>query len=477
MKKIILPIMVSIIIFLSHNAYADIATKAKVNVTAVRIRESASTDSNIITNIYEEDEVEVLEKNGEWYKVKSGNYVGYAKSEFFTITQEGDSTNLELESANIVSNETTAEPAVPATTPDISTPVVNSTSEETLDVIEPELNQSYTLSTTARLKIVPNLWAEEKLEIPQGTSIFVDGKLGNWYKITGQTSSGWITYQKLKEALTVASSPVEQTPEPAPDPGEEQSVQENPITSEETPQTSETPETPTETEPQAQTTSKTAVVTVETARVRSSASKSSEVIDTLDEDDIVTITGEEGDFYKISTSKISSGYISKTLVKVTNTTSRGSVERANVVNEEANANLNELLTNATSNSVIGENVIEFAKQYLGYPYVSGGSIPETGFDCSGFTRYVFAHFGYSLGRVAAEQTSLGATVERENLQTGDLLLFYDEANTKIGHCGIYIGNGEFIHSANPKRGVVTDNLNTNSYYNTRFITARRIIEK
>ena len=78
--------------------------------------------------------------------------------------------------------------------------------------------------------------------------------------------------------------------------------------------------------------------------------------------------------------------------------------------------------------------------------------------------------------MAASQTSLGVVVEKENLQIGDLILFYDDAKKKIGHCGIYIGGGDFIHSANPQRGVVIDNLNTNSYYAQRFVTARRIIE-
>lgn len=105
----------------------------------------------------------------------------------------------------------------------------------------------------------------------------------------------------------------------------------------------------------------------------------------------------------------------------------------------------------------------------------GCSTPENGFDCSGFTRYVFGHFGYTLGQVAADQTSLGAVVERENLQTGDLILFYNDEKTKIGHCGIYCEDGNFIHSANPQRGVVIDNLNTNSYYSQRFVTARRIV--
>ena len=57
-----------------------------------------------------------------------------------------------------------------------------------------------------------------------------------------------------------------------------------------------------------------------------------------------------------------------------------------------------------------------------------------------------------------------------------MIVFYDDAKTKIGHTGIYIGNDEFVHSANPKRGVVIDNIKTNTYYKERFITAKRIVE-
>ena len=124
----------------------------------------------------------------------------------------------------------------------------------------------------------------------------------------------------------------------------------------------------------------------------------------------------------------------------------------------------------------GNSVVEYAKQYLNYPYVVAGKTPETGFDCSGFTRYVYKNFGYELSSVSSGQTSIGEEISRENLEPGDLILFYNEGKTKIGHTGIYIGNGEFIHAANAKRGVVIDNINTLSYYNERFVTARRIVK-
>ena len=108
--------------------------------------------------------------------------------------------------------------------------------------------------------------------------------------------------------------------------------------------------------------------------------------------------------------------------------------------------------------------------------VLGGKTPESGFDCSGFTRYVFKQFGFSLGAVAYEQASVGRTVERSELLPGDLLLFQNEGKTRIGHTGIYIGGDQFIHAANPDRGVVIDNLSTNSYYNTRYVSARRLVE-
>ena len=155
--------------------------------------------------------------------------------------------------------------------------------------------------------------------------------------------------------------------------------------------------------------------------------------------------------------------------------SRSLIEERKLANE-SNIEINlENDSNKQNTSNLGVSVVEYAKNYLGYSYVVGGKTPSSGFDCSGFTKYIFSNFGINLASVASEQIQSGTEVSRENLIEGDLILFYNEAKTKIGHVGIYIGNGEFIHSANPQRGVVIDNLNTNSYYNDRYVTARRII--
>ena len=145
------------------------------------------------------------------------------------------------------------------------------------------------------------------------------------------------------------------------------------------------------------------------------------------------------------------------------------------MSQEKNNQINNSLSQGTaSSSTKGEQIVEFAKQYLGYKYVLGGKKPETGFDCSGFTRYVFSNFGVSLGATAASQANnSGTEVARADLQIGDLILFQDDGRTRIGHCGIYIGNNTFIHAANPKRGVVTDKLEGNSYYSPRYVSAYR----
>ena len=114
------------------------------------------------------------------------------------------------------------------------------------------------------------------------------------------------------------------------------------------------------------------------------------------------------------------------------------------------------------------------KKYLGYKYVAGGSSPSTGFDCSGFTTYVFRNFGVSLNRSSKDQIKNGTAVSKSNLQPGDIVIFKNQGKTAIGHVGIYIGSGNFIHAANKKEGVVITALSS-SYYSQRYVGARRVI--
>lgn len=100
-------------------------------------------------------------------------------------------------------------------------------------------------------------------------------------------------------------------------------------------------------------------------------------------------------------------------------------------------------------------------------------MPNSGFDCSGFTTYVYKHFGVSLSRTSRGQSSNGKAVSKENLSVGDIICFSSSSRSKtIGHVGIYIGGGKFIHSANSRQGVIISNVSGDGYY---FVTARRVI--
>lgn len=119
----------------------------------------------------------------------------------------------------------------------------------------------------------------------------------------------------------------------------------------------------------------------------------------------------------------------------------------------------------------GSRVVEYSKNYLGTPYVYGGETPS-GFDCSGFTSYVYKQFGVSLPRSSASQASIGTPVSRANLLPGDLVFF--DTYGGISHVGIYVGGDNFIHATVPGDVVRISSLNA-SYYSSRYVTARRIL--
>lgn len=127
----------------------------------------------------------------------------------------------------------------------------------------------------------------------------------------------------------------------------------------------------------------------------------------------------------------------------------------------------------STSSALGEQIVALAKQYLGTPYVLGVNGPSS-FDCSGFTKYIYAQFGYTLNRTATDQLQNGVSVSRDELQPGDLVFFKYNTSKPVSHVGIYIGNGEFIHASTNRYVVQIDQMNTGHYANV-FVYARRIL--
>ena len=112
---------------------------------------------------------------------------------------------------------------------------------------------------------------------------------------------------------------------------------------------------------------------------------------------------------------------------------------------------------AVSRSGLG--VANYSLNFIGTPYKWGGTDENNGIDCSGFVKKMFGAIGVGLPRTAAEQARVGMPITRyEDLQPGDRLYFYEAKRNKIGHTGIYIGNGYFVHSSSGKHGVNTSYL-------------------
>ena len=121
-----------------------------------------------------------------------------------------------------------------------------------------------------------------------------------------------------------------------------------------------------------------------------------------------------------------------------------------------------------------ESLATTAREYIGVPYLWGGTSAETGFDCSGLAMTVYQLNGLDLPRHSATQYDAGENVARSNLQKGDLVFFALSGRGKISHVGIYIGNGQFIHA--PSRGKrIRIDLLTDEYFTKRFVGGKNYI--
>ncbi|MEL7604255.1 MAG: C40 family peptidase, partial [Bacillota bacterium] len=120
----------------------------------------------------------------------------------------------------------------------------------------------------------------------------------------------------------------------------------------------------------------------------------------------------------------------------------------------------------------GQTIADAAMQYLDTPYVWAGASPS-GFDCSGLVYYLFRQYGYTTGRTAADIYTNGSLVEKEQLQPGDAVCFTSSSNA-VGHVGIYIGDGQFIHASSGSGRVIISALDE-SYYASRYVGARRLV--
>lgn len=130
-------------------------------------------------------------------------------------------------------------------------------------------------------------------------------------------------------------------------------------------------------------------------------------------------------------------------------------------------------TTVASRGDARSQMADYALKFQGTPYVWGGNDVVNGVDCSGFVKNMYGAIGLKLPRTAAEQALVGTPINRlEDLRKGDRLYFWDAKRGKIGHTGIYLGNGSFVHSSSGRGGVATDYLGTQRWLKI-LVAARR----
>lgn len=122
---------------------------------------------------------------------------------------------------------------------------------------------------------------------------------------------------------------------------------------------------------------------------------------------------------------------------------------------------------STGTTGIRQDVVNFALQFVGNPYVYGGTDLYNGTDCSGFTQSVMLNFGYTLPRTAGEQSVNGQEISQDELQPGDLLFYSGDADYGIDHVTMYIGGGQVVHASSPSNGIMISNIDYRTPYSAR----------
>lgn len=412
------------------------ADTGKITTETARLREQPQTDAKVLELASLGEEVKILEEVDGWYKVKYNNITGYIRTDLIEV--EKDETRNNTENVETQSTETENE-----TTETSTTPVEEKT------IIE---KGKYKISENVKLKIIPLISAIELDEVNKDLEVEVIEVLNNWAKITTpEGKEGWVITEKL---ISTQVSTTENS--------QEQSTE-------------------TETTNNSQNTTKTMYVSSQTINVRETSNTTSKVIKQLTLNTQVTVLSSDNGWAYVDING-TKGYIAENLLSSTKQeTSRSATTSRSTTNTTTNTQATENTTQAastadtattTSNTsaltTTGSLVVSYAKQFLGCKYVYGGTTTN-GFDCSGFTQFVYKNFGVTLNRTAAAQYSNGTSVT--NLQAGDLVMF---GKSGINHVGIYIGGNTFIHAANPSRGVTTDTL-ASGYYKTNYVGARRIL--
>ena len=366
----------------------------------VNIREQATTNSKIVGKIYNNCAATILEtvegEGGSWYRIQSGSVNGFIKSQYFITGQEAET-------------------------------LAQSIGREFVTVSVDNL----------RLREEPNLTSNVLTMVSSGSRYVVQGDEGDFYKVEVDADLiGYIakSYCKVEVEFDQAVSLEEERQKLEEEAQRKRDAQTAIANLEQTIKVEENkdviiPANPAQSDDSAITSAPSAN-TAQNSQAQSPSSGQNSS-DSKSAASAPGKTNSSNSSSQIGSSGPSSGTVSSPVA--------GPGSSAAVVSATRTA------------------IVAYAKQFLGNPYVYGGTSLTNGADCSGFTQSVFAHFGITTGRSSRDQAAQGKEISMSAIQPGDLLFY--ASGSYINHVAIYIGDGKIIHSSNPTTGITITKYN------------------
>lgn len=366
----------------------------------VNIREQATTNSKIVGKIYNNCAATILEtvegEGGSWYRIQSGSVNGFIKSQYFITGQEAET-------------------------------LAQSIGREFVTVSVDNL----------RLREEPNLTSNVLTMVSSGSRYVVQGDEGDFYKVEVDADLiGYIakSYCKVEVEFDQAVSLEEERQKLEEEAQRKRDAQTAIANLEQTIKAEENkdviiPANPAQSDDSAITSAPSAN-TAQNSQAQSPSSGQNSS-DSKSAASAPGKTNSSSSSSQIGSSGPSSGTVSSPVA--------GPGSSAAVVSATRTA------------------IVAYAKQFLGNPYVYGGTSLTNGADCSGFTQSVFAHFGITTGRSSRDQAAKGKEISMSAIQPGDLLFY--ASGSYINHVAIYIGDGKIIHSSNPTTGITITKYN------------------
>lgn len=404
----------------ASSSYDNIAV-SKVS-GSVNIRTEANTTSSVTGKIYNDCAATILDtvegEGGKWYKIQSGSVTGYIKSEYFVTGQKAETKAKE----------------------------VGKTYGTVVD------------TTSLRLRESPDLTSKTLTLLSEGAQYSVVGQEGDFLKVSVDTDlEGYVfkDYMKTSVEFNKAVS-VEEEKAKEEDEAKRKEEADKAIKELEAAKKAESKAAQTKAETTASK-KETAAAKAETTAVPKAETQKETAKETEAAIKVIAANPEKAEDVTVAAPTVKQETKAETKIETkAETKAETIVEAKTETKPEGPGTKKEASSSKSTESSSVETasrtaLIAYAQQFLGNPYVYGGTSLTKGADCSGFVMSVFSHFGISTGRSSRDQAARGKTIPVSEVKPGDLLFY--ASGSYINHVGIYVGNGKIIHSSTPATGI------------------------